>query len=335
MNRRTIAIGLAALALVAATGATRGFGLFGDGRDAPLTLYGNVDIREVDMAFRVPGRIASIPVEEGAAVRRGALLATLDPAPIADRVAAADAAVAQAQAALDKALDGSRRQEVEQARQKVAAADALRRKAAEDYARRQPLVGSGAISRAAWDATAAQMRAADAQLAEAKAVLSMAVEGARKEDIAAARAALAQAKAERAAAGTSLSDTRLFAAEDGTITTRAMEPGAMTAAGQTVITIAIARPMRVRAYVTEPDLGRIAPGMKVEVGADGIARTYHGTIGYISPRAEFTPKSVETQELRTDLVYRLRIIVTDPDGALRQGQPVTVRVPGARPAVRR
>jgi len=335
MNRRTIAISLAALALVAATGATRGFGLFGGGTDTALSLYGNVDIREVDMAFRVPGRIASIAVEEGASVRRGALLASLDPAPINDRVAAADAAVAQAQAALDKALDGSRKQEIQQARDKVAAAGAVQQKAADDYARRKPLVAAGAISRNAWEMTATQLHTADAQLSEARAVLSMAMEGARKEDIAAARAALAQAKAERASAGTSLADTRLFAAEDGTVTTRTMEPGAMTAAGQTVMTVAIARPMRVRAYVTEKDLGRIAPGMAVLVTADGLAKTYHGSIGYISPRAEFTPKSVETEELRTDLVYRLRIIVTDPDGALRQGQPVTIRVPGARPAARR
>jgi HlyD family secretion protein len=90
--------------------------------------------------------------------------------------------------------------------------------------------------------------------------------------------------------------------------------------------------MRVRAYVDAIDLSRISPGMKVEVTADGVAKTYHGTIGYISPTAEFTPKTVQTRELRTDLVYRIRLIVDDPDNALRQGQPVTVRVPGARPA---
>ncbi|TNE40289.1 MAG: HlyD family efflux transporter periplasmic adaptor subunit [Sphingomonadales bacterium] len=332
MNRRTLILLIATGLLLIIAVLTRGFGLL-DGRNGEdLALYGNVDIREVDMAFRVSGRIATMPVEEGAKVSKGTLLATLDPAPIADKVAAADAAVARAQAALDKALDGSRKQEVEQARQKVAAATALRKKAAEDYARRQPLVDSGAISRAAWDGTKAQFDAANAQLAEAQAVLSLAEEGARKEDISAARAALAQAKAERASAGTSLSDTKLHAAADGTITTRTMEPGAMTAAGQTVMTIAIARPMRVRAYVTEPDLGRVSPGMKVIVKADGITKSYHGTIGYISPRAEFTPKSVETESLRTDLVYRLRIIVDDPDDALRQGQPVTITVPDARPA---
>ena len=92
------------------------------------------------------------------------------------------------------------------------------------------------------------------------------------------------------------------------------------------MTLTIDRPVRVRAYVDEPDLLRIAPGMHVLVTADGNPKTYHGTIGYISPTAEFTPKTVETVALRTDLVYRLRVIVGDPDDALRQGAPVSVTV---------
>ena len=90
--------------------------------------------------------------------------------------------------------------------------------------------------------------------------------------------------------------------------------------------------MRIRAYVDETDLSRISPNMAVLVTADGNAKVYHGMIGFIAPTAEFTPKTVQTRQLRTDLVYRLRVIVTDPDDALRQGQPVTVRVPGARAA---
>ena len=124
---------------------------------------------------------------------------------------------------------------------------------------------------------------------------------------------------------------RSLASTDGTVVTRAREPGAIVQPGETVLTLAILRPLRVRAYVAESDLSRIGPGMKVVVSADGNPRRYHGTIGYISPRAEFTPKTVETENLRTDLVYQLRIIVDDPDDALRQGQPVSVSVPGARP----
>ncbi len=128
---------------------------------------------------------------------------------------------------------------------------------------------------------------------------------------------------------TNLSDTELAAASDGVVITRAVEPGSLVQAGQPVVTIAIDRPIRVRAYVGEPDLPRLAPGRVVEVHVDGREAPYRGTIGYISPQAEFTPKSVQTESLRTDLVYRLRIVIDDGDEGLRQGQPVTVIVPPA------
>lgn len=329
-KRRTIVGGALALAVVAA--AALGLGLFSGAEDDALVLYGNVDIREVDMAFRVPGRIDAIAVDEGEQVQRGELLATLDAASIEARSAEADAAVAQARAQLAKLRSGNRPQDIAQARARVAAAEAAARNAQADYERRQSLVEPGAISRDQWAQTVADRDRAAAQLAEARQALSLAGAGARTEDIAAAEAQLRAAEAGRRGVRTDLTDTRLVARSAGTVVTRAREPGAIVQPGETVLTLSIDRPLRVRAYVGEPDLSRVAPGMKVEVTADGNPTSYAGTIGYISPRAEFTPKSVETEDLRTDLVYRLRIIVDNPDGALRQGQPVTVRVPDARPA---
>lgn len=325
MNRRKTML-IAALATAGLALAVWAAGPFTNGRHDELTLYGNVDIREVDMAFRISGRIASMPVEEGETVKRGQLIATLDAAPVEDRVAAASAAAGQAQAALAKAENGNRPQDIAQARARLDAARVARDYAQKDYDRRKPLVASDHISRAAWDQTVSALRQAEARLVEAREALALMEAGTRPEDLAAARAELANARAQKASAETDLSDTRLVAPTEGVVLTRAMEPGAIAQPGQTVMTIAIARPMRIRAYVSEPDLGRVAPGMKVTIRTDSSDRTYHGTIGHISPRAEFTPKSVETEDLRTDLVYRLRIIVTDPDDALRQGQPVTITV---------
>ena len=203
--------------------------------------------------------------------------------------------------------------------------------AEKDVTRRRALVGPGAISRDLWEQTLADRDRARAQLAEARSALSLLEAGSRREDVAAARAQLRAAEANRASAATDLSDTQLTAATAGTVVTRAREPGAIVQPGETVLTLSIDRPMRVRAYVAESDLSRIGPGMEVLVTADGNPKTYHGTIGHIAPKAEFTPKTVQTEDLRTDLVYRVRIIVDDPDDALRQGQPVTVAVPGARP----
>lgn len=332
MNRRRIIVIVIIVAVIAAAVATRGFGLLKPRAEPGLALHGNIDIREVDLGFRVGGRIDTIAVDEGAKVKPGQPLAQLDTTTIDAKVADADAKVAQAEAQLAKLRNGNRAQDIAQARARVAASAASADDAERDYTRREPLVAPGAISRDLWEQTVATRDRARAQLAEARQALSLMTAGSRHEDVEAAQAQLQSAIATRKGTGTDLSDTRLIAPVDGTVVTRAREPGAVVQPGETVLTLAIDRPMRVRAYVSESDLSRIGPGMAVLVTADGNARTYHGSIGYISPRAEFTPKSVETENLRTDLVYQLRVIVSDPDDALRQGQPVSVRVPGARPA---
>lgn len=329
MNRSMIVAALVVAALVVAAVATNGFGLAGDGDEEELVLYGNVDIREVDMAFRVPGRIETIPVEEGDTVEEGAALATLDTSTTADRVAEADARIAQSEARLRRLRNGNRPEDIAQARARLSAAEAQLANASADVERREGLVESGAISRDAWDQTLTVARQAEAQVREAQAAYALVRNGARPEDIDAAAAELEAARAMRASAATDLDDTTLTAPLAATVITRAAEPGSYVQPGEPVITLSIADPVRVRAYVSEPDLSRVRPGMKVTIRADGIDREFTGTIGYISPRAEFTPRTVETEDLRTDLVYRLRIIVEDASGALRQGQPVTVVAPDA------
>tara|TARA_A100001391_G_scaffold130111_5_gene89438 strand:- start:2148 stop:3152 length:1005 start_codon:yes stop_codon:yes gene_type:complete len=333
MKRLPVVIVAVLVVLAVVAFATGGFGLWRKADDG-LTLYGNVDIREVDMAFEVGGRIDEVAVEEGDRVKQGDLLAAVDPVRSRDRLAQADAQIARAEAELARLRNGNRPQDIAQARARVAAAEAALANARAAYTRREPLVETGAVSRNVWDQTRAELRRAEAQMTEASQAASLASAGARREDIAAAEAQVKVARSQRASIDTDLGDTRLEAPMDGTIVTRAIEPGSLVQPGTTAFTIAIDRPMRVRAYVAEPDLSRIQPGMKVVVHADGNPKDYQGTIGYISPRAEFTPKSVETEDLRTDLVYQLRIVVSDPDEGLRQGQPVTVSVPQARAAAK-
>ena len=335
MNRRRIVGIVALVALLIAAIATRGFGVFGRADSGALTLHGNVDIRQVDLGFRVAGRIATIPFEEGAHVDQGAVLAALDPAPLHDQVEAADAQVAAAAAELDKRRNGNRAQDVAQARAKLADAQATLVSAKDDYDRRATLVKAGAVSQALFESTTAKFRSAQAQVEAATQALSLQQAGARREDIASAQASHQQAQAQAAKARTDLGDTVLHAPNAGTILTRAREPGAIVQPGETVMTLTIDRPLHVRAYIPEPELARISPGMAVTVHVDGNARAYHGTIGFIAPSAEFTPKSVQTDALRADLVYRVRVIVTDPDDGLRQGAPVTIAVPGARAAATR
>lgn len=332
MSKGRIAMVAAALAVLClAFVGTHGFGSWRRG-GGELTLYGNVDIRQVDLAFRVSGRIAEIPLEEGASVKAGTTLALLDARPLDDRLAAAAAQLQLAEAELARRTNGNRPQEVAQARAALAQQQANLAKAQADFERRKPLLASGAISKALFDQTEAAYRAAQAQVEAAQQALSLQLAGAREEDVQAAMAQLAGARAQHAIAATDRADAVLAAPSDGTLLTRVREPGAIVRAGETVFTLTIDDPVRVRAYVSEGDLGRVSPGLPVTVSVDGRDKVYHGTIGHISPTAEFTPKTVETESLRSDLVYRLRVNVTDSDGALRQGQPVSVRVTNARAA---
>jgi membrane fusion protein YbhG len=333
MSRRGIIVLSVLVLLIAAAVATRGFGLMGRHESQRLLLSGNVDIRQVDLGFRVMGRIAAIPFEEGAHVPGDAVLARLDPAPYEAAAATTHSQVGVAEAELLKQRHGNRKQDIAQARARLSESRATLLRAKADLDRRTTLLQSGAVSHALYDATLEQYHNAQAQVAVAEEALSLQREGARQEDIAAAVAQHREAIAQNNKANIDLADTVLRSPNAGTILTRVREPGSIVQPGETVLTLTIDRPMRIRAYIDEPDLHRITPGMHVLVTADGNPKTYHGTIGFISPTAEFTPKTVETVALRTDLVYRLRVIVDDPDDSLRQGAPVSVIVTAARPAV--
>jgi HlyD family secretion protein len=300
-----------------------------DAGQGALVLYGNVDIREVQLGFRVGGRLEQMNFEEGDTVTAGTVLASLDSKPLRDGLALAQARVAEAQARLALLRAGSRPQEIEQARARVTEARAALKNAEQEYQRQRELTGKGLSSQGLLDNALAQRDGASARLAAAREALALAVEGARAEDIAAAEAALAGAMAQRDQAATQLHDTELTAPANGVILTRVREPGAIVGAGVPVYTLSLTDTVYVRAYVDESHLGKVVPGAKLSVKTDSSDREYAGQVGFVSPRAEFTPKSVETPELRTDLVYRLRIVIPDADDALRQGMPVTITFPSA------
>ncbi|MGH8802208.1 MAG: HlyD family efflux transporter periplasmic adaptor subunit, partial [Casimicrobiaceae bacterium] len=220
------------------------------------------------------------------------------------------------------------------AQESVRQAQATFVEAERNFKRQGALLESGASSQRTVDAARAAHDQAVANLASAKAALSLARAGFRSEDIAAGEARVAAAEAALAQAHTALADTELMAPSDGIVITRVREPGSMVASSTPVYTLSLRDPVYVRAYVNEPDLGRIAPGAPVQVHTDSSNKVYRGQIGFISPRAEFTPKTVETTDLRTDLVYRLRVVVADGDQGLRQGMPVTVDVDAASPPQR-
>jgi HlyD family secretion protein len=297
-------------------------------RSDALLLYGNIDIRQVQLGFRVQGRVVEMKYEEGDVVTAGAVLAHLDAQPYQDEVDAATAELAGQSATLAKLEAGPRAAEIDQARAVLTERLADHANAQRDFERKSQLWSNRAISQAEFQQSQTARDMAAARVASAEQSLRLLEEGTRAEDIAVARANRQAAEARLSAARTSLRDTELRAPNDGVILSRVREVGAIIAPGDAIYVLSLTRPIWVRAYISEPNLGKIYPGMEVEVTNDTDPdRPYRGQIGFISPVAEFTPKSVETPELRTDLVYRLRVIIEQADAALRQGMPVTVRIP--------
>ena len=290
-------------------------------------LFGNVDIREVNLGFRVFGRLAEVLFDEGDPVKTGEIVARLDDEPYRREVDEARGQVGALQARLQLLEAGNRPQEIAQARALVREREVTAANAERTYKRQEELLTSKAVSIQERDEAEATYRESEARLNSAREALNLLEAGFRSEDISQAKADLARAKAALASAELKVQDTILKSPSDGVVLTRAQEPGAILQSSTTVLTVSLKQPVWVRAYITEPDLGRIHPGMKVQVFTDSRPQNpYAGQIGYISPRAEFTPKNVETTELRTSLVYRLRVVIDKPDEGLRQGMPVTVKL---------
>ena len=296
-----------------------------DGKN--LLLHGNVDIREVTLGFRVAGRIASLSCDEGDAVKAGDVIAQLDDEPYRRAIAEIAGQVATARARAQMVESGYRPQETAQARAVVREREVTFKNAKRLFDRQEQLLDTKAVSIQDRDDAEARYREAEARLKSAHEQLTLLESGFRTEEIAQAKGELARVEGALKIAELNAEDTVLKAPSNGVILTRAQEAGAIVAAGTPVLTLSLKQPIWVRAYIHEPDLGRIHPGSKVEVFTDSRPKQpYAGTVGFISPRAEFTPKSVETTKLRTLLVYRLRITVSNPDDELRQGMPVTVRI---------
>jgi HlyD family secretion protein len=348
-----------------------------------LTLYGNVDLRQVELAFNNSERLADVLVQEGDHVRRGQVLARLDTRRLEPQVAQAEAQAAAQRQIVERLRHGSRPEEIAQAEAEVAAqrqiverlrhgsrpeeiaqaranlesakADAVN--ARRQYERLKPLLDrpvGGAVSqqdvdnaKAAWDVAEAKLvvtqkalalavagprpeevAEAEARLVATQKALALIVAGPRPEEIAEAEARLRAAEAQLAFLQQQLADAQLVAPVNGIVRTRLMEPGEMASPQKPVFSLAVTDPKWVRAYVSEPDLGKVSPGMAASVVVDSFQeRRFDGWVGFISPVAEFTPKAVQTAELRTSLVYEVRVFVKDPGDALRLGMPATVYLP--------
>ena len=290
-------------------------------------IYGTVDIRDASLAFTEQERIEAVLAEEGTPVKKGQILAKLRTTKLDAAIRELQARIAAQQDTVTKLEAGSRAQEIDQARAEVQAARARVANVTRTVKRLKATSRSGATSIQNYDDARAQLLVEQAQLSASHKALDLLIEGPRKEDIAAARHQLDALEANLEQLKVRLSDMTLSAPADGIIQSRILEQGELAGPSKPVFVLALSDPKWVRAYIPEPMLGKINLGMTARIFTDSLpGRALDGWVGFISPVAEFTPRAVATEDLRTQLVYETRVFVKDPQDVLRLGTPVTVAV---------
>ncbi|MDS7944908.1 HlyD family efflux transporter periplasmic adaptor subunit [Acinetobacter sp. V110_1] len=330
MNKKVIAIVLIVIAVVII-----GFWAWKynnkNQKDNVLTLYGNVDIRQVSLAFEQSGRIEKLLVQEGDKVKAGQVLATLNTNALHIQAKQAQAQLKAQQEAIVKQDVGARPEEITQAKAQLASAQAELDKTNKNLQRLQILVSSTdgrAISQQELDYAKSNKDSAEAAVREKQANLELIIKGARQEDREATKAQYEVTKANLDLINYNLTQAELKSPVNAVVRARLQEVGDMTTAQKAVYTLALTDPKWIRVYLNEQDLSSIKMGGTAQVIRDSDPnQPINGKIGYISSVAEFTPKIVQTEEIRTTLVYEVRVYVNDPNDQLKMGQPVTVNVP--------
>jgi HlyD family secretion protein len=291
---------------------------------------GTIDATEVQVAAQVGGQLVSVLVDEGIGVASGDTIALIDPTLPRLRASAADAALSQARAQLDLALEGAREEQIAQARSAVREAQAGAALADSNYLRTENLFKRKSATRQQLDqASAARERAASA-LSSAEEGLTMLLRGNREQQIRAAQAQYEQAMAQAAVAGQALDDCSIVSPCDGTVTTKIRQDGETVPAGGPVVVVSELSTVWLSIYLPEPRLAEVAIGDSAWVTIDGSNKVFGGYVSYVSPEAEFTPRDVQTPAERVKLVYRVKIQLANPEGVFKPGMPADGYV-GTRP----
>lgn len=295
--------------------------------DQTIRVSGNIEAQEVNIGFKISGRIASLPVQEGDWVEKGAIVGRLDDKDFRHRLELAQASLRTAEARLERLLAGSRPEEIREAEAALHQAqyDVTNRK--NQYERMKALFERGVIPKETLDNVETGYKMAVAQLQRVEERYKLVKEGPRKEDIEEARAQVEQAKASLRLSEAQLKDTILHSPISGIVLVKSAEVGEVVNPGTTVMTLADIRNVWLKAYIPETELSRVKWGQEVIVTTDlKPQKEYKGKISFISSQAEFTPKQIQTEKERVTLVYRIKIDIPNPDRELKPGMPADGRI---------
>ena len=282
---------------------------------------GTIECTQVQVAPQVAGRLLRLPPQEGDALKQGDLVAQLDPTDYALKRDEARATLAQAQAQLDLMLAGARAEDVQRAREQVREASAAAEVAAADLKRVEQVFAAKSATAKQYDDARTLADRTGAARGAAEQTLAKLLAGNRPEEIRLAQAQVDQAKVRLAQAAKAVADCTVIAPLDAVVTTRTREEGEMVSVGTPLLTLSRLDEVWLSVYVPEPRLSGVKLGQRARVKLDGDSRLFEGTVTFISPEAEFTPRNVQTPEERAKLVYRLKITLKNPDRRFKPGMP--------------
>ena len=292
-----------------------------------IHISGNIEVTEVDVSFKIPGRVTERLVDEGQIVHADQKIATLETSDLVAQVALRHAELAAAQAALAELEAGSRPEEIAAAQHGVDAARAEYADAKSNYVRVKKLYEEKTSAQQEFDSVQARFQAAEARLNQTIEQHKLVKEGPRKEQIDQARAQVQRAQATVALAETTLGYADIASPLNGVVLSKAIEPGEYVVPGTPIVTVADLRNVWLRAYINETDLGRVKLGQAANVTTDTYpGKIYPGRISFIASEAEFTPKNVQTQKERVKLVYRIKIDIDNLKTELKPGMPADAEI---------
>jgi HlyD family secretion protein len=292
-----------------------------------IRVSGNIETTEVDVGFKISGRIVSRFFEEGDWVDRGKVLAKLDDEDLRNRIEVARATLKSAQARLSKLLAGSRPEEIKAAEANLNQAKSDMENKEGHYERMKPLFERGVIPRETLDNAEAGFKIAKASYQSATENYVLVKEGPRKEDIEDARAQADQARASLKLNETQISYTTLYCPISGVVLVKSGEIGEVVNPGTSIVTLADIENVWLKAYIPETDLSKVKWGQEVLVNTDlQPKKEYRGRISFISSQAEFTPKQIQTEKERVTLVYRIKVDIPNPDHELKPGMPADGKI---------
>jgi len=290
-----------------------------------ISASGVFEAIEVNVGSKMPGQLKSVNFEEGQEVKTGALLAEVDCADLKFQISSADANLDMARSKSELVVKGARSEDINQAVAGNEQASAGLELAKADFNRMKNLYESGAVPRKMFDDSEARLRISQAQMESASEMLRKIRKISRVEEVSMAKSGVEAAVAALDLMKKKLADCNIEAPIDGWVLRKVFEKGELVGPSSVIAVLSDLRRLKAVVYLPEADVFRIKLGEKVKIMTDGFKdKSFDGTVSYISPRAEFTPKNVQTKDERVKLMFSVKILVDNPELILKPGLPMDV-----------